>query len=663
MALLCALGYDPVLAATTDTDGGAPIHRVLLQGSSTPELAQLVRSSGGKLTHELHIIDAVGAELTDPQLEQVTESPLVTRHIDDLALSTPPVAEGDNEAPSCRVGGNLELAFTGRGISWTLHNLLEDPARLASLKLTWPQSLGQVRKVVLAGREIDPASDRDAAPYALELNLEPGTGPLLKEEGILLVEFASLPEETAAGIKLLQSDFTATAAFEGGCSTSLVPGYPDNHENYHYAEVVGAAELHRNGITGRGVTVAVLDSGLWEAPPLARDTRGKPRVVARYNAITNREEREVVDESGHGTHLSSVIAHSGKVTREGADTGSFQGIAPDANLVVVKAFDINGHGDFLDITRGVQWVVDNREKYGIRILNLSFAAFPRWPYWLDPINQAVMRAWASGITVVAAAGNEGPDPMTVGSPGNLPYVITVGAVTDSWTPDDRDDDYIPDFSSRGPTPSAHLKPDLVAPGGHITGITRPGSTLEKEHPNFLLNTGEFVMTGSSQASAIVSGITALLLQLEPDLTPDDVKCKLISSAEPAINADGLLAYSPLQQGYGYASASRAVTLGNRGCGNTGLNIGADIAGKEHFEGPAVLGENGEPDLPGLSRMLSAQPPAEGMSHTRKWGVKDHIERLPTHASQTADTPPSFDWLQLYLDEKAAIERLQSEPPN
>ena len=156
------------------------------------------------------------------------------------------------------------------------------------------------------------------------------------------------------------------------------------------------------------------------------------------------------------------------MTNAGIATGAFKGVAPDVSLVSVKAFDIAGQGDFLDIVRAIQWVVDNRAKYDIRVLNLSFAARPRWHYWLDPINQAVMRAWASGITVIAAAGNEGPEAMTIGSPGNLPFIITVGAVTDSWTPDNKDDDYIPDFSSRGPTPSAHIKPDLVAPGGHIT---------------------------------------------------------------------------------------------------------------------------------------------------------------------------------------------------
>jgi hypothetical protein len=239
----------------------------------------------------------------------------------------------------------------------------------------------------------------------------------------------------------------------------------------------------------------------------------------------------------------------------------------------------------------------------------------------------------------------------------------VGAITDSWTIDSRDDDYIPDFSSRGPTPNAHIKPDVVAPGGHITGVTRPGSTLTREHPEYLLRTGEFVMTGSSQASALVSGIVALLLQLEPELSPDDVKCKLTSSAEPAINRDGLLAYSPFQQGHGQISATRAVTLGKKGCGNSDLDIEKDMQGIEHYRGPAIVDEKGAVSLPGLVQMVSPLPSASGYSETRKWGVKAHIERSnPPLSEEELGRETPFDWRQLYEDERSRIEELSRTPP-
>ena len=631
--------------------------RVMIQGSSGAAMRELVQSSGGTITHDLHIINAVGALLSQAQLDEVLTSPLVIRHIDDLSIGPVPPTDPDLADKSCDVGGALELSFSKAGINWTLYNKFDAPAVLQQLALSWPEQLGTIASMSLDGAPVDPGMLTDTGAGSLNVEFGGLARPTLEGKGDLELRFRPAPGAPDS-ISLRQRDFSAKADFAGDCTVKLIPGYDANHEDFYYAGVSGADALHLHGVTGKGVTVAVLDSGLWDHDLLTRDTAGENRVLARYDAIDNSVVEQLFDASGHGTHMTSVLAHSGATTRAGIPTGSYKGIAPDVNLVSVKAFNVEGQGGFLDIVRGIQWVVDHRETYNIRVLNLSFGARPRWPYWLDPIDQAVMRAWASGITVVAAAGNDGPEPMTIGSPGNVPYIITVGAITDSWTPQDRDDDYIPDFSSRGPTPEAHIKPDLVAPGGHITGLTRPGATLTEEHPEYLLSTGEFVMTGSSQATALVSGIVALLLQLEPDLSPDDVKCKLISSAEPAINADGLLAYSPFEQGQGLVTATRAVTLGNKGCGNAGLNITRDIAGTEHFQGPATIDDGGGVSLPGLNNMVSAQPSEQGLSTRRKWGVKAHIERL-THSldpnQPSAGSP--FNWEQAYIEEKAAIEAL------
>ncbi len=170
------------------------------------------------------------------------------------------------------------------------------------------------------------------------------------------------------------------------------------------------------------------------------------------------------------------------------------------------------------------------------------------------------------------------------------------------------------------------------------------------------------MTGSSQASALVAGIAALLLQLEPDLSPDDIKCKLITSAEPAINADGLLAYSPFQQGHGYVSATRAVTLGQRGCGNKDLDIARELNKGEPFQGPAIFDDEGNTSLPGLEDMLSPVVAAKGHSDTRRWGVKSHMEREDPggHGPDGSDTKPPFDWELMYESEKAAIEDLSRQ---
>ena len=138
--------------------------------------------------------------------------------------------------------------------------------------------------------------------------------------------------------------------------------------------------------------------------------------------------------------------------------------------------------------------------------------------------------------------------------------------------------------------------------------------------------------------------------------------KLLSSAEPAINNDGLLAYSPFQQGHGQVNATRAVTLGQTGCGNQELDLEQELAGIDHFEGPAIVDENGKSTLPGHETMISPQPADKGPSTSRKWGVKDHIERDESASETTMNDEESpFDWAKVYLREKAQIEGIGSQP--
>lgn len=630
-----------------------PIFRVMLQGESPAAFTEIVDQvvmAGAEVTHRLHLINAVGARVSASQLEKITASLAVARLIDDLD-AVEPQPEEPLQSSDCGAGGALELEYRDSAIHWRLYNKADTPLAVSRITLEAPDSLGKPAGIFWSG---DPLEVREAVADADtgDYQITPVSPAIIESHSNL--ELSLRFREPIEASKHPQREFLLQAHFGEECTAELIPGYPDNSTDTYYPTVTGADLLHRHGITGKGITVAVLDSGLWEPERVALDTAGNPRIVARYDAVTDTAGTSF-DESGHGTHMTSIIAQSG-----GADTsegGSFRGIAPDVRLVSVKAFEADGQGDFLNIVRGLQWVHENREKYDISILNLSFAARPRWPYWLDPINQAVMRLWQAGIVVVAAAGNEGPDSMTVGSPGNLPYIITVGSVTDSWTTHTEIDDYIPDFSSRGPTPSGHIKPDIVAPGGHMSGITRPDSTLYREFPEYLLSTGDFVMTGSSQSAAVVSGLVALLLQTDPTLSPDDVKCMLMSSANPAINRDGRLSYSPFQQGAGYVSIQRAITLGETGCGNVGMNIENDILGKEFFRGPALLDDIDNPTLPDLELIYDGGESEKGESDNRRWGVKAHVERLDGEDDNHNRAIP--DWRQIYLNEKAIIDKLRN----
>ena len=353
------------------------------------------------------------------------------------------------------------------------------------------------------------------------------------------------------------------------------------------ARLVGADQLHAAGITGRGITIAFLDTGFVASEGLQTDTGNASRIVAGYDAIKDTTDMaSLVDGNGHGSHVLSVAVSSNWASD--AVGARYNGIAPDAKVVVVKGFDDNGWGTYAGVIRGIEWVVANKDTYGIRVLNCSFGAPPRSHYWQDPLNQAIMRAWQAGIVVVVSAGNTGPGAQSIRAPGNVPYVITVGAMTDSYTPSLGADDRLASFSSAGPTYDRFVKPDFVAPGGHVLGLMDKKSSLPREHRQFLdrLNNKYFTMSGTSQAAAVVSGSVALMLQQNAQLTPDDVKCRLSSTARGAVNVLSQRAYSVFQQGTGRISVPAAAASTAVGCANVGLNITADLAGEQHFSGRA-----------------------------------------------------------------------------
>ena len=373
-----------------------------------------------------------------------------------------------------------------------------------------------------------------------------------------------------------------TTTFKSGTtvSTNL------NQFQTNYPMLVGADLLQTAGITGKGVTVAFLDSGLWRNN--FNDHYGK-RILAQMDFVGSANAVAFKgDDNGHGTHITSIAASA-----DSNNSGQYYGVAPGANLVIARAFQTDGSASYLDVIKALNWIVDNQKTYCIRVLNLSFGAPPQSDYWDDPLNQAVMQAWRAGIVVIASAGNSGPGPMTIGVPGNVPYVITTGALTDNYTPYDASDDKLASFSSTGPTYEGFVKPEVVAPGGHMVATMPSNSYLvdlfgAQMKPNDTL----FTMSGTSQAAAVTTGVVALMLQSQPSLTPDDVKCKLMAAARPAVDASGKLAYSIFQQGAGLINAVAAVNSSATGCANLGLDVTADLAGTAHFGGPANQDDSG-----------------------------------------------------------------------
>jgi serine protease AprX len=194
--------------------------------------------------------------------------------------------------------------------------------------------------------------------------------------------------------------------------------------------------------------------------------------------------------------------------------------------------------------------------------------------------------------VVASAGNGGPNPMSIGVPGNIPYIITVGAMTDNYTPNDRSDDKLASFSAAGPTIEGFVKPEIVAPGGHISGLMALDTAIVNEHPEYHDGGRYFEMSGTSQAAAVVSGAVALMLSKNPALTPEQIKCLLVASARPAVNDKDELAYSIFQQGAGVVNVADALTSQEQ-CPIQSMDITKDLANEQHYFGPAYLNEHGD----------------------------------------------------------------------
>jgi serine protease AprX len=348
----------------------------------------------------------------------------------------------------------------------------------------------------------------------------------------------------------------------------------------NYPDVVGADVVWEQGVTGENVSVAVVDTGLTTFKGLNYGLDGeKDRIIGWVDFVQGKKNPK--DLNGHGTHIAGIIAN----TDIGND-GEWNGIAPGVDLVGVRVLDKHGEGTYEKVIEGIQWVLDHKVEYNIRVMNLSLISNVQSPYWADPLNQAVMQAWADGIVVVVAGGNGGPEPMTIGVPGNIPYVITVGAFTDNFTPYDWDDDYITPFSAAGPTLDGFTKPDVVAPGAHIVSLMGNNHLMAKDHPESFVAKDYYAIAGSSQAAAVVSGLAALTLSHNPNLTPDQVKYRIMYSSAVWVDPDTTEAiYSIWQQGAGRVNAPGAVFEEfDDGAANLGMDIWADLAGDIHYEG-------------------------------------------------------------------------------
>lgn len=335
-------------------------------------------------------------------------------------------------------------------------------------------------------------------------------------------------------------------------------------------------------LTGSGVGVAVLDSGVYYCQDIFDSQTGSYRLSADVSFVPNKSFPG--DECGHGTHVAGIIAGSGVGSTGSQYTHSFFGIARKASIANIRVLDSKGQGSVSTVIAGIQWAITNRVRCNIRVMNLSMGHPVGESYQTDPLCQAVESAWKSGIVVVVAAGNNGRLNSTtaagaanegygaaygsIQSPGNDPYVITVGAVKniDSTRTHDR----IATYSSRGPSRlDLILKPDILAPGNKVISLEAgacPLATLygSNEVPlssySSLTYTSDsqkyFRLSGTSMAAPVVAGAAALLLEKYPTLTPDMIKARLMISADKWADASGVA--DPCTYGAGYLNIMAAL---------------------------------------------------------------------------------------------------------
>lgn len=298
-------------------------------------------------------------------------------------------------------------------------------------------------------------------------------------------------------------------------------------------------------LRGRGVTIAVLDTGI-DSRHYALDdlddnaSTDDPKVILHVSMVPNESISVIApyyDTNGHGTHVAGIVAGTGAPDYE------YIGVAPAAKLIDIKVLAAGGKGETEWVLAGLQWCIDHKEEYNITVVNISLGADENTD-GTDILSLAVDELVKHGIVVVVAAGNSGPKLGTVGTPASSRLAITVGATL-------KTDPIITSYSSKGPTLDGRIKPDVVAPGGGILsgdGIYAP-----------MCGTKDYYVEkrGTSMAAPHVSGIVALLLEANPNLTPMQVKYILTSTAIKCEYTDAK--YRPNnEEGYGLVQADAAV---------------------------------------------------------------------------------------------------------
>jgi len=340
---------------------------------------------------------------------------------------------------------------------------------------------------------------------------------------------ATLPAGAAATLRRSSAILSVTAnralkPQSSTYSTAYDPG-SDGYSMSMITQLTGARGWWSAGYTGKGVDVALIDSGVVPVQGLSDPNKivNGPDLSLESQASNLRN----LDTYGHGTFMAGLIAGRDSTPSAGAPPSTYLGMAPDARIVSLKVATADGGTDVSQVIAAIDWIVQHRTDNGlnIRVINLSYGTNSLQDYGKDPLAYAVEQAWNQGIVVVAAAGNtgfqKGPHAPGLADPAFDPYAIAVAA-TDTMGTADLKDDVVAGYSANATGPGSK-NPDYAAPGSHMQGLRDPNSFIDANHPEGFLSDRYFRGSGTSEATAIATGAIALVLQKYPNLTPDQVK--------------------------------------------------------------------------------------------------------------------------------------------
>jgi serine protease AprX len=406
---------------------------------------------------------------------------------------------------------------------------------------------------------------------------------------------------------------SSSSATSSGISAQALnsgAGYDPSQDPYSMYDTTlftGAQAWWSAGYTGKGVTVAVIDTGVTPVPALG----GGDKITYGPDLSLDSQNPNLadIDSNGHGTFMAGLIAGRDQSPAQpgSAAASVYRGMAPDAKILSVKVGATDGEVDVTQVIAAIDWIVQHRNDHGmnVRVISLSYGTNSTQPYAVDPLAYAAEQAWKAGIVVVAAAGNtgfqQGAGAPGVADPASDPFVIAAGGV-DSMGTYANSDDRLGDYSatSAGCPAPACKGPDLLAYGSHVQGLRVPGSFIDLNHPEGRLGDLYFRGSGTSESTALTAGAIALILQHYPDMSPDDVKAFIESGADKLPGFDSsvqgageldlfnlLSTQPPSGTSQGFAASTGTGTIeGSRGSDHLVAN-GVTLQGEKDIFGAPV----------------------------------------------------------------------------